>query len=132
MEVVHRRCCGLDVHKKTVVACVLIDEGKGKVHKQVRTFSTMTADLVALADWLGSLHVTEVALESTGIYWRPIFNVLEERYTVTLANPQHIKRVPGRKTDVSLRHEVVFVAVEPERSGPNLVFCHQYPTVACG
>ncbi len=57
MEVVHRRCCGLDIHKKTVVACVLIDEGEGKVHKRVRTFSTMTADLLALADWLGSLHI---------------------------------------------------------------------------
>ncbi len=72
MQVVHERCCGLDIHKKTVVACVLIDEGTGKVRKHVRTFSTMTADLVALADWLSSLHVTEVALESTGIFVRRI------------------------------------------------------------
>ncbi len=123
MEVVHRRCCGLDVHKKTVVACVLIDEGTGKVHKQVRTFSTMTADLMALADWLGSLHVTEVALESTGIFWRPVFNILEERCTVTLVNAQHIKRVPGRKTDVSdsawladlLRHGLVRASFIPPK-----------------
>ncbi len=132
MQAVHERCCGLDIHKKAVVACVLIEEGNGKVRKQVRTFSTMTADLVALADWLATLQVSQVAMESTGIFWRPVFNILEERCTVTLVNAQHIRRVPGRKTDVTLRHEVVFVAVEPERSGPNLVFCHQYPTVACG
>src|SRR5215210_7469072 len=101
MQVVHERCCGLDVHKKTVVACVLISEGGGKVRKQVRTFSTMTADLGLLADWLTSRQVSQVALESTGIFWRPVFNLLEDRCTVTLVNAQHLKRVPGRKTDVS-------------------------------
>lgn len=100
MRVVHERCCGLDVHKATVVACVLITAHDGSVQKMVRTFSTMTADLLALSDWLASLGVTQVAIESTGIYWRPVFNLLEEGRTVTLVNAQHLKRVPGRKTDV--------------------------------
>jgi transposase len=72
VDVVHARCCGLDVHKKSVVACVLITAGDGTVDRQVRTFSTMTPDLLALADWLSSLGVTHVALESTGVYWRPV------------------------------------------------------------
>ena len=72
MDVVHARCCGLDVHKKTVVACVLITADDGTVDRQVRTFSTMTPDLLLLADWLSSLGVTHVALESTGVYWRPV------------------------------------------------------------
>ena len=111
MQVVHERCCGLDVHKKTVVACVLLTAPTGQVTKAVRTYATMTADLLALGDWLSSLGVTQVAIESTGIYWRPVFNLLEEGRTVTLVNAQHLKRVPGRKTDVRLRHEVVSVAV---------------------
>jgi transposase len=100
MQVVHERCCGLDVHKKTVVACVLITAPDGQVTKAVRTYATMTADLLALGDWLRGLGVTQVAIESTGVYWRPVFNVLEEGQTVTLVNAQHLKRVPGRKTDV--------------------------------
>jgi transposase len=101
VEIVHARCCGLDVHKKSVVACVLITRPDGAVERQVRTFKTMTADLLALADWLGSLGVTHVALESTGVYWRPVFNVLEDdERTLLLVNPQHMRAVPGRKTDV--------------------------------
>jgi transposase len=100
MEVVHPRCCGLDVHKRTVVACVLLTADDGTVRKQIRTFGTMTADLLALADWLAGLEVTHVALESTGVYWRPVFNILEDGRSVLLVNPQHIKAVPGRKTDV--------------------------------
>ena len=100
MQVVHERCCGLDVHKRTVVACVLITRPDGAAERQVRTFKTMTADLLALADWLSSLGVTPVALESTGVYWRPVYNLLEEGRTLLLVNPQHIKAVPGRKTDV--------------------------------
>jgi transposase len=99
MEVINKRCCGLDVHKDTVVACLMIREG-GKVHKEVRTFLTMTVDLVVLHDWLKSHQVTHVAMESTGIYWRPVFNLLEEDFTVLLVNAAHIKTVPGRKTDV--------------------------------
>ena len=72
MDVVHARCRGLDVHKKTVVACVLITAGDGAVERQVRTFGTMTADLLVLDDWLSSLGVTHIALESTGVYWRPV------------------------------------------------------------
>jgi transposase len=101
VDVLHARCCGLDVHKKTVVACVLITADDGGVDRQVRTFSTMTPDLLVLADWLSSLGVTHVALESTGVYWRPVFNVLEdEDRTVLLVNPQHMRAVPGKKTDV--------------------------------
>src|SRR5579863_4403147 len=99
MEVVYERCCGLDVHKKSVTACVLITEADG-VKKSVRTFPTMTADLLALSDWLTTLQVQHIALESTGIYWRPVFNILEEGRTVILVNAQHMKAVPGRKTDV--------------------------------
>jgi transposase len=99
MEVIYKRCCGLDVHKEIVVACLLIREG-GKVVKEIRTFLTMTVDLVVLHDWLKAHQVTHVAMESTGIYWRPVFNLLEEDFTVLLVNAAHIKTVPGRKTDV--------------------------------
>ncbi len=99
MEVIYKRCCGLDVHKEIVVACLLIREG-GKVLKEIRTFLTMTMDLVVLHDWLKAHQVTHVAMESTGIYWRPVFNLLEEDFTVLLVNAAHIKTVPGRKTDV--------------------------------
>ena len=101
MEVVHARCCGLDVHKKSVVACVLITQPNSSVERHVRTFKTVTADLLKLADWLSTLQVTQVAMESTGIYWRPVFNVLEDdERTLLLVNPQHMRAVPGKKTDV--------------------------------
>jgi transposase len=100
MQVLYQRCCGLDVHKKTVVACVLITSPDGTVQKQTRTFSTMTASLLGLADWLEALQITHVALESTGVYWRPVFNLLEAGHTIILVNPQHMRAVPGRKTDV--------------------------------
>ncbi len=101
MRVVYRRCCGLDVHRKTVVACVLLTGDDGRVCKQVRTFGTMTAELLALADWLDTLGVTQIAMESTGVYWKPVFNLLEgEGRTIVLVNAQHVKAVPGRKTDV--------------------------------
>ncbi len=99
MNVVHERCCGLDVHKETVVACLLIREGK-KTEKDIRTFSTMTADLVVLGDWLRANGVTHVAMESTGVYWKPIYNLLEGEFEVFLVNANHMKTVPGRKTDV--------------------------------
>lgn len=99
MEVVYPRCCGLDVHKETVVGCVLVRQG-GKLEKEIRTFRTMTADLLLLHDWLKAYGVTHVAMESTGIYWKPVFNLLEESFTVLLVNAAHIKAVPGRKTDV--------------------------------
>ena len=90
VDVVHARCCGLDVHKKTVVACVLITAGDGTVDRQVRTFSTMTPDLLLLADWLSSLDVTHIALESTGVYWRPVFNVLEDEDRTLLLMPEQV------------------------------------------
>ena len=99
MEVVFPRCCGLDVHKETVVACVLIREG-GRVENEIRTFRTVTADLLLLHDWLKAYGVSHVAMESTGIYWKPVFNLLEESFEMLLVNAAHIKTVPGRKTDV--------------------------------
>jgi transposase len=100
MHVLYPRCCGLDIHKKTVVAYVLLTDPDGTPHRFVRTFGTMTTDLLALGDWLSVHAVTHVAMESTGVLWRPIFNVLEEGRTLILVNAQHIKAVPGRKTDV--------------------------------
>lgn len=100
MEIAYPCCCGLDVHKATVVACVLSAHGDGQPAKTVRTFGTMTADLLALGDWLAQAGVTHVAMESTGVYWRPIWNVLEDRFTLLLANAAHVKAIPRRKTDV--------------------------------
>jgi transposase len=95
MQVMYERCAGLDVHKKTAVACVLTPEGQ-----EIRTFGTMTAELLALADWLLACGCTHVAIESTGDYWKPVFNILEGTCEVVLVNAQHVKAVPGRKTDV--------------------------------
>jgi len=100
MQVVYERCCGLDVHKKVVVACLSVLAANGQRHKEIRTFGTMTRDLLALLDWLRGAGCTHVAFESTGVYWKPIFNLLEGEMTVLLVNAQHIKAVPGRKTDV--------------------------------
>lgn len=100
MQVLYARCAGLDVHTKTVVVCVMLTELTGEVRKQVRTFATTTQSALALADWLTNQQVTHVAMESTGIYWRPIFNLLEGAFSVVLVNAQHRKAVPGRKTDV--------------------------------
>src|ERR671925_757905 len=99
MQVMHERCAGLDVHKKTVVACVLIPDGQGGWCQETRTFGTMTAELLALADWLLACGCTHVAIESTGDYWKPVFNLLEGTCEVILVNAQHVKAVPGRKTD---------------------------------
>jgi transposase len=99
MDVVYPRCCGIDVHKETVVACLRVQEGRRK-ETQVRTFGTTTADLQRLQAWLMEAQCTHVAMESTGVYWQPVFNVLEGACAVVLANAQHIKAVPGRKTDV--------------------------------
>lgn len=95
MEVIYQRCCGLDVHKKTVVACVITPGSQ-----EIRTFGTMTQELLQLSDWLAENQVTHVAMESTGVYWKPIYNLLEDSFTVLLVNARHVKIVPGRKTDV--------------------------------
>lgn len=96
MEVVYTHCCGLDVHKKTVVACIITPEGK-----EIRTFSTMTDDLISMVDWIKNKGCTHVAMESTGSFWKPIYNLLElEEIQTLVVNAKHMKNVPGRKTDV--------------------------------
>jgi transposase len=99
MEVVYPCCCGLDVHKKSITACVLWAEAKGKSRKEKKRFGTFTHDLLQLADWLEQCGVTHAAMESTGVYWKPVWNILAEQFEVLLVNAQHIKAVPGRKTD---------------------------------
>ena len=100
MQTLVERGCGLDVHQATVVACLLIVRQDGKVQKQMRTFGTTTRELVGLREWLLSERCTHVALESTGVYWKPIYAILEGALEIVVANAQHIKKVPGRKTDV--------------------------------
>jgi transposase len=100
MEMFLRCCAGLDVHKKTVVACIRRITDDGRVEEQVLQFGTTTAELLALSDWLAAEGIRQVAMESTGVYWKPVFNILEPRFEVMLVNAQHIKKVPGRKTDV--------------------------------
>jgi len=99
MEVVYKRCCGLDVHKESVTACVRMAEVKKK-RQEARAFGTMTRELRELADWLRGLGVRQVAMESTGVYWKPVWNILEGEFDLLLVNAQHIKSVPGRKTDI--------------------------------
>ena len=99
MEVFYTRCCGLDVHKSSITACVRLHDGGGKPRKIVRRFGAMTNDLRAMASWLIEEGVTHVAMESTGVYWKPVWNILEGQFTLVLANAQHVKNVPGRKTD---------------------------------
>jgi transposase len=101
MELLHRRCCGLDVHKETVVACVRI-ASDGKAITQVRTFQTTTAGLLELSAWLAAHECTHVAMEATGVYWKPVWHILDDgEFELVLANAAHVKNVPGRKTDVN-------------------------------
>lgn len=126
MDVIYERCCGLDVHKKSVAACLLISRPEGEPVRAVRTFGTMTADLLALADWLAEAGCTHVAMESTGVYWKPIWNLLEETFALLLVNPRDSKAVPGRKTDITdaewiadlLRHGLLrssYIPARPQR-----------------
>ncbi|MFC4304556.1 IS110 family transposase [Cohnella boryungensis] len=101
MEAILERCAGLDVHQETVVACVLYGDLERKPKQEIRTFSTTTKGLLALHDWLCGWECTHIAMESTGVYWKPIWNVLEGAFTLVLANARRIKNVPGRKTDVA-------------------------------
>ena len=119
MEVVYSHCCGLDVHKKIVVACVVTPEGK-----EIRTFSTMTEDLISMVDWIKGKGCTHVAMESTGSFWKPLFNLLElENIQTLVVNAKHMKNVPGRKTDVKdaewiaglLRHGLLQGSYIPDR-----------------
>ena len=101
MELLHRRCCGLDVHKETVVACLRL-VADGKVTTEVRTFQTTTADLLRLSEWLAANGCTHVAMEATGVYWKPVWHILDDgEFALVLANAAHVKNVPGRKTDVN-------------------------------
>src|SRR3984893_46526 len=126
MVTVHSCCAGLDVHKDSVYACVRSTPPKGAVRETVRVFGTMTPDLLGLSDWLAEQGVTHVAMESTGVYWKPIYFILEGRFELVLANALQLKRVPGRKTDVQdcawiaklLQHGLIaasFVPPEPQR-----------------
>jgi transposase len=123
MEVVYPRCCGLDVHKKVVVACLIRPGEDGTAQKEIRTFSTMTDDLLALGDWLAAAGCTHVAMESTGVYWKAPWNLLEGSVELLLVNARHIKAVPGRKTDVRdcewiadlLRHGLLRASFVPDR-----------------
>jgi transposase len=122
MDILHRCCAGLDVHKEKVVACVRQSDG-GRVRQEVRTFRTETNQLLALADWLTDEGVTHVAMESTGVYWKPIWNLFEGIFELLLVNAEHIKKVPGRKTDVKdaqwiaelLQHGLLRPSFVPEK-----------------
>jgi len=123
MEILHTHCAGLDVHKKIVVATILVPNEQGQLKKETRSFETMTASLLTLSDWLTAHGVTHVAMESTGEYWKPIYNILEDNFELLLVNAQHIKAVPGRKTDVKdaewiadlLRHGLLKASFVPPK-----------------
>jgi len=136
MDVAYERCCGLDVHKKTVVACRITPGRDGKPQKEVRTFETMTDDLLALGRWLAEAGVSHVAMESTGVYWKPVWNLLEGDFELVLANARHIKAVSGRKTDVHdcewiadlLRHGLIRPSFVPSREQRELRELTRYRT----
>jgi transposase len=100
MEAIVERCAGLDVHQASVVGCVLVGTAEQKPRKEVRTFGTMTRDLLELKEWLRSYGVGQVGMESTGVYWKPVYAILEDEFEMVVGNARHIKNVPGRKTDV--------------------------------
>ncbi|WP_052567877.1 IS110 family transposase [Ktedonobacter racemifer] len=100
MDIVYERCAGIDVHKRNVVVCAITPDQQRRRHKEQTTFSTMTPDLLRMCHWFQDLGVTHVAMESTGSFWKPIFNVLEGHVEVLVVNAQHLKAVPGRKTDL--------------------------------
>lgn len=135
METVYTHCAGLDVHKKSVVACRMAPRGN-RPHREIRSFETTTRGLLELQDWLHDWHVTHVAMESTGDYWRPIYNVLEGHFELLLVNAQHVKQVPGRKTDVKdaewladlLRHGLLKASYVPERTQRELRDLTRYRT----
>ena len=124
MQVLYERCCGLDVHQRTVVACAVVPGARGRPQKTIRTFGTTTDELEQLADWLVAEGVTHAAMESTGVLWKPVFNVLAGRLEVLVVNAQHVKAVPGRKTDVAdsewladlLQHGLLQPSFIPDRA----------------
>jgi transposase len=128
MDVIHERCGGLDLHKRFVTACRIVPSPAGPPVKETRTFGTMTGELLALADWLEAGGVTHVAMESTGVYWKPVWNLLEDRFMLLLVNAAHVKVVPGRKRDVGdaewladlLRHGLLRPSFVPDRPAREL------------
>jgi transposase len=100
MEILYLRCAGFDVHKKTVKVCLLIRQEDGQLHKEFRTYGTTTQELLEMADWLKEQKCTHIAMEGTGVYWKPVYNLLEGNFTLLVVNAQHMKAVPGRKTDI--------------------------------
>jgi transposase len=136
MEVKVPRGCGLDIHKRTVVACVVVSTSAGDTETTTRTFGTTRTELEHLASWLADRQVTDVAMESTGVYWQPIYNVLEDRFRLLLANAHHVKAVVGRKTDVKdaawlaqlLRHGLIQGSVVPDRARRELRELTRYRT----
>ncbi len=136
VEVVYERCCGLDIHKQLVVACLLVSGPGKEPRREIRSFGAMTDDLLQLADWLAEAGCTHVAMESTGVYWKPIYNVLEGSFALLLVNARHIKQVPGRKTDVKdcewiadlLRHGLLRGSFVPDRPQRELRELTRYRT----
>jgi transposase len=136
MEVLFERCCGLDIHKRTVVACLVVPGSTGAPTKDVRSFGTMTDELLQLADWLSAAGCTHVAMESTGVYWKPIWNLLEGQFELLLVNARHVKAVPGRKTDAKdcewvadlLRHGLLRGSFVPDRGQRELRELTRYRT----
>ena len=136
MDVVYAHCCGIDVHKRSVTACRVIPGPDGTPVKETRTFKTMTDELLVLGDWLAAGEVTHVAMESTGVYWKPLWNLLEDQFTLLLVNAQHVKAVPGRKTDVGdaewladlLRHGLLRASFIPDRPERELRELTRYRT----
>src|SRR5260370_17336224 len=135
MNVVYEKCAGLDVHKRTVVVCASILASSGQRHKERQTFSTMTPDLLRLRQWLKDQGVTHVAMESTASYWKPIFNILEGHIEVFVVNAQHLKAVPGRKTDIKdaewiadlLQHGLLHPTFLPPAWQRNVLDLTRYP-----
>src|SRR5437899_4517118 len=126
MQVLYQSCCGMDVHKRFVVACLLWQGADGQPHKEIRRYDTMTGDLLQCIDWLQARGCTHVAMESTGVYWKPVFTLMEGRLDVVVVNAQHMKAVPGRKTDIKdaewiaelLQHGLLkasFIPLRPQR-----------------
>src|SRR5918998_6280628 len=117
MQAIIERCCGLDVHQETVVACLLIGTVGARARKQVRTFRTVRRELEALRDWLKAAGVTHVGMESTGVYWRPVYAVLEGHVELIVGNARHIRNLPGRKSDVTdadlVRHGLIAKSFVP-------------------
>lgn len=128
MQVLYRTCCGLDVHKQTIVACLISLPNNGQAKKEVRSFEAVTDGLLALAEWLRQAGCKHVAMEGTGVYWKPVYNILEGDFEVTVLNAAHLKKLPGRKTDVQdaewiadlFQHGMVRASFIPDRAQRDL------------